>query len=329
MTAQNDAAFLRMFLLVLGALVIFTIAILVIANRVTSPAEPERGEDPRERAAISERIAPVGRVNVASAPAPAEEAGSTEAAAPRGGEAVVASACASCHQTGILESPMIGDEAAWSQRLDAAGGLDGLTTSAINGKGLMPARGGAAASDAEIRAAIVHMLEKSGVDVASAGGEGTPAADGAEESAGTARTTDDATAESAAPVADAAPQADGDMTAPSQPEPAAEAGSAAEVPETAAASTEEEAPAGVRDFDLAKGKAVYDSACFACHAAGVAGAPKLGDKGLWGPRVAQGYDTLIASVINGKGAMPPKGGRPDLDDEAIRNAVGYMVDAAQ
>lgn len=82
-----------------------------------------------------------------------------------------------------------------------------------------------------------------------------------------------------------------------------------------------------------KGKQIYDSVCFACHAMGVAGAPKFGDKELWAPRIAQGMDTLVSHAINGfqgkTGAMPPKGGRVDLSDADIAAAVAYMVGQAK
>jgi cytochrome c5 len=79
----------------------------------------------------------------------------------------------------------------------------------------------------------------------------------------------------------------------------------------------------------ADGKQVYDSACSACHASGVAGAPKFGDKAAWGPRVKQGKDALYASVLKGKGAMPPKGGNTSLSDAAVKAGVDYMVSAAK
>ena len=75
----------------------------------------------------------------------------------------------------------------------------------------------------------------------------------------------------------------------------------------------------------ADGKAVYDATCVACHAAGVANAPKLGDKAAWAPRVATGKDSLVKSVVAGKGAMPPKAGNANLPEADIKAAVDYML----
>lgn len=77
--------------------------------------------------------------------------------------------------------------------------------------------------------------------------------------------------------------------------------------------------------DSGKGKSIYDSVCFACHTTGAAGAPMLGNKDAWAPRIAQGMDVLYASSINGKNGMPPKGGRMDLPDADIKAAVDYIV----
>ncbi len=76
------------------------------------------------------------------------------------------------------------------------------------------------------------------------------------------------------------------------------------------------------------GKKLYEQACVACHAAGVAGAPKLGDKSAWQPRLAQGVDSLTAHVIAGKGAMPPRGASTATDAE-LHAAVEYMVGASK
>lgn len=83
----------------------------------------------------------------------------------------------------------------------------------------------------------------------------------------------------------------------------------------------------------ADGKGTYTSACFACHGTGAAGAPKLGDKGAWKSRIAQGEGTLFDHSINGftgkTGIMPPKGGNMSLSDAAVKAAVQYMVDGSK
>ena len=77
----------------------------------------------------------------------------------------------------------------------------------------------------------------------------------------------------------------------------------------------------------ADGKAVYDRTCVACHASGVANAPKIGDKAAWAPRLATGKAALVASVVKGKGVMPPKAGNADLKDDEIQAAVDFMLAA--
>ncbi len=77
------------------------------------------------------------------------------------------------------------------------------------------------------------------------------------------------------------------------------------------------------------GQQIYQSTCVACHGAGIAGAPKLGDNGLWAKRIAKGLDTLYASAINGvqgnAGVMPAKGGNPALSNAEVKAAVDYIV----
>jgi cytochrome c5 len=73
------------------------------------------------------------------------------------------------------------------------------------------------------------------------------------------------------------------------------------------------------------GEAVYNKACIACHSTGVAGAPKVGDKAAWEPRLAQGMDTLVSTALKGKGAMPPKGGHSNLSDAEIKAAIEYIL----
>ncbi|MFT3735539.1 MAG: c-type cytochrome [Rhodocyclaceae bacterium] len=77
------------------------------------------------------------------------------------------------------------------------------------------------------------------------------------------------------------------------------------------------------------GKKIYETSCAACHATGAAGAPKAGDKGAWGPRIAAGKDTLYKHALEGKGAMPPKGGNPSLSDAEIKAVVDHLVSLAK
>jgi cytochrome c5 len=212
----------------------------------------------------------------------------TAAAGARSGDAIVKATCSSCHQAGVANAPKIGDEKSWAPRLKE--GLKGLLANAIKGKGAMPPRGGdASLTDDELARAIVFMANQSG------GKLKEPAAP--KEAAKPAASQQQA---QAAPPAAAA----------AKPPSAAETKPAAESKPTAGA---------------AEGKAVYDKVCFACHAQGLAGAPKLGDKAAWGPRIQQGMSTLVQSVTQGKGAMPPKAGSPALTDAELRAGVEYMV----
>jgi cytochrome c5 len=164
-------------------------------------------------------------------------------------------------------------------------GFDALVASALKGKGAMPAQAGGDFSDTEIARAVAYMAN-------SAGGK---FAEPAAPAAATAAASAPAGAAPAAPAAVAAPAAATVATA--APAAAAAAGA---------------------------GEALYKSACVACHAAGVANAPKPGDKAAWAPRLAQGAPALLQSVVKGKGAMPPKGGTAASEAE-LKAAVDYMV----
>lgn len=100
----------------------------------------------------------------------------------------------------------------------------------------------------------------------------------------------------------------------------------------AAAPTPEAAAPAAAAADL-PGDTVFNQACVACHGAGIAGAPKFGDKAAWAPRIAQGADLLHKHALEGfqgkNGLMPPKGGRTDLSDQSVINAVDYMVAGSQ
>ena len=113
---------------------------------------------------------------------------------------------------------------------------------------------------------------------------------------------------------------------------AAAAASAVDAASAAAGAASAAVTGAAAGLDLAKGEALYKSTCQACHAAGVAGAPKLDDKADWAPRIAQGEETLFKHSIEGftgqKGVMPPKGGST-APDEDVKAAVMYMVSHAK
>lgn len=73
------------------------------------------------------------------------------------------------------------------------------------------------------------------------------------------------------------------------------------------------------------GEEVVQAICAACHAAGALGSPKIGDNGAWGPRIGQGYETLVKHAIEGIRMMPARGGNPDLTDFEVASAVAYMA----
>ena len=216
----------------------------------------------------------------------------------KAGEEIYKAQCIACHAAGAAGAPKFGDIAAWAPRIST--GYDALLNSALKGKGAMAAQGGGDFQDIEIGRAVVYMT-------AAAGGK---------------------FAEPAAPVAAAgdAPAANA-AAAPATPEApvaAATPASAAAAPAAPAASAVKVAAAA----DSGAGEALYKQACVACHAAGVAGAPKFGDKAAWAPRIQTGLDALTVSVIKGKNAMPPRGGSAASDAD-IHSAVVYMVNAAK
>ena len=97
-----------------------------------------------------------------------------------------------------------------------------------------------------------------------------------------------------------------------------------------------EAPAGAQKIALAvpkDGKELYEGVCKACHGAGLAGAPKAGDKAAWAPRLAEGMPTLYEHALKGytgkTGAMPAKGARTDLPDDLIKQGVDYLTSLAK
>ena len=231
---------------------------------------------------------------VAARMRPVAEEGFTlrDANAPRvlqAGGAVYTSVCAACHSTGMAGAPKTGAPADWNARL--AQGYDTLVKHAIEGIRAMPAKGGNPDLDnVEVERAVVYMANQSGASFKE------PAVPAPAAAASTAAAG--ATEVAAVPVA-------------------MNAATAAAAPAAAPA---------VANADA--GKALYNSACIACHGAGVAGAPKLADKANWAPRIMQGNAVLYEHAIKGyqgkAGVMPPKGGSsaPDAD---VKAAVDFMV----
>lgn len=203
----------------------------------------------------------------------------------RTGKQIVESICAACHVTGALNAPKIGDTAAWRPLIEE--GHQHLTETAIKGIRQMPPRGGNPnLTDVEIGRAVAFMANQAGAKFTE------PAAPAAKPQ----------TAATAPPTA---PAPAASTTAPAAPAAGSSGGGAS--------------------ADAGKGKATFDATCAACHGTGVAGAPKVGDKAAWAPRLKEGSNTLYEVALKGRGAMPPKGGNTSLPDADVKAAVDYMV----
>lgn len=272
--------------LVIAVVASFVIPIAVIVLLVTfvsTATRPAAGSDGLTAEAVTQRIQPVGKVDVKDI---------TDAASMKTGEQVITAQCASCHASGALGAPKTGDVAAWAPRLGR--GYEALLQSALKGKNAMPAQGGGDFTDFEIGRAVVAMTNQGGAKFAE------PKMSAAGASAVEANATMPAPATQAAASSSAAAPA-----APASPPTA-----------TAMVASVNNPPP------------LYGQACAVCHAAGVAGAPKFGDKAAWAPRLVQGIDGLTASAIKGKGAMPPKGGSTASDAD-IKAVVAYLIDSAK
>ncbi len=210
------------------------------------------------------------------------------------GEAVYTTACGACHAAGVAGAPRMGDAAVWAPRIKQ--GFDVLVKHAIEGFKAMPARGGNPNLDSiEVARAVAFMGNQAGAKFKEpAAPAGTPAA---------------------------APTASVSGTSIPSPAPAA-------IAATPAASGSAQAASAVAGAKV-NGAKIFASGCNVCHATGVAGAPKFGDKTAWAPRVGKGIDALTASVITGKGAMPPRGTVASASDGDLRAAVEYMVAASK
>lgn len=281
---------------VVAAFVVPIVVIVLLVSYVTSARKTGAGSDGMSAEAVSARIAPVAQFALVDPNAPRTL---------KAGDEVVKDVCATCHGAGVAGAPKIGDTGAWAPRI--ASGAATLYDHAIKGyqgkAGVMPAKGGNSdLDDVEVQRAVVAMANASGGKLpAPAVPEKKPVA-------------------AAAPAAPVVPQADPNVV---KAIAAINAGRAAGTVATAA-------PAAGAGGDA--GKKTYDSVCTVCHGAGIAGAPKFGDKTAWAPRIAEGMDTLYDHAIKGyqgkAGVMPPKGGSSAPDDD-IKAAVRFMTDASK
>ena len=279
----------QLILVVVLSFVVPVIALIMIAGVIVGSLNTDKENPALAEAAVDARIKPVGEVVIGDA---------SGASALKSGEEVVKGVCTACHGAGLLGAPKIGDKAAWAKLIPQ--GLNTLLQAAVKGIRQMPPKGGdTSLADIEVARAIVYMANQSG------GNLKEPAAP------------------AAAVVATAAP--DAPVVVPLAPTTGAPMAPPAAAAQPAAAP----AVAQVAAATPGRGKQVYDQTCQVCHAAGIAGAPKAGDKAAWAPRIKQGLDTLHASALKGKGAMPVKGGNTSLTDADVKAAVDYMVGLAK
>jgi cytochrome c5 len=323
------------------AFVVPVILIILLVTFVAGRSTSGAGTNALTPEAIADRLKPVGSVVFAAAGG---------ARTLQSGEAVYKLACAACHDAGLAGAPKTGDSAAWAPRLKQ--GYDILVKHGVEGFKAMPPKGGnpdldpievaravafignragAKFKEPEATAAVAAGAPRSGEQIVQetcsgchvAGTGGAPkigdrAAWAKRVSLGVDRVTLSAIRGHGKMPARGgmANLTDAEMKSAVLYMFSQGSGEAISVPAPATAS----AAAGKPD-----GAKIYASACSACHAAGVAGAPKLGDKAAWAPRMKAGIDGLTASVTKGKGAMPPKGGLASASDAELRAAVEHML----
>lgn len=153
---NNGSSFWQLMIAIPGSIIAFTVIISLIASFFGVKSDAEMPAPAAQEEAVVEAIEPVAEVEVAVA----EEAAAGGA---KTGEEVYNSVCMMCHATGMMESPKMGDQAAWSARI--AQGYDTLLDHAINGFNMMPAKGGnGSLSDEEVANAVKYMANSAGAD---------------------------------------------------------------------------------------------------------------------------------------------------------------------
>ncbi len=275
------------------------VIIILLAYYVDNTTRTGAGTDELSTQQITERIAPIAQVSIRDANAPRVY---------KTGEQVYQAVCSACHASGAAGAPKFANAGDWAPRI--AQGYDTLWHTALSGKGAMPARGGTSPddySDYEIGLAVAYMANHGGANFQDPPKPAPGAANAASGAAAAAPGSGASGADANAAQATAA------------------AAAIAAIPQTGSA------PAGGADqsADASQaGKALYTQVCQACHAAGVLGAPKFGNKADWAPRLKDPMDTIYNYALHGKGQMPAKGGS-NASDADVKAAVDYMVSAAK
>jgi cytochrome c5 len=273
--------------------------IILLASYVDNTTRTGAGTDELAAQQVAARIAPIAQVSVHDANAPRVY---------KTGEQVYQAVCSACHASGAAGAPKFGNTGDWAPRI--AQGYDTLWHTALTGKGAMPPRGGTSPddySDYEIGLAVAYMANHGGANFQD---PPKPAPGAAQAASGAA---------AAAPAAGAS-GADANAA-----QATAAAAAIAAIPQASSAA----AGGGTESADASQaGKALYQQVCQACHAAGVLGAPKFGNKDDWAPRLKDPMDTIYNYALHGKGQMPPKGGS-SASDADVKAAVDYMVSAAK
>jgi cytochrome c5 len=345
----------KQLVIVVALAFIVPIALIVLLSQLVTGGPKGKNENDSD---VIARIKPVGQVAIA---VPAGPKGALT------GEQVYQQVCKTCHETGLAGAHKSGDKAAWAKVVAQGDKL--TFEHAIKGIRAMPAKGGNPdLEDVEVQRAVVFMANKVGagwkepaaptvaaatatMPAISVGGERS-----GEQVVAAACGKCHQTGEGGAPrIGDRAAwtkRVKGGYNVVVQSALRGHAGmpargglaelsdvevrraveymmnsgaAAATVAPTAVAAAPAAAPATAKP----DGKKLYDTSCMACHAAGVAGAPKFGDKAAWAPRIKTGIDALYAAALKGKGTMPAKGGNAAAPDADVKAAVDYMVSAAK
>ncbi|WP_322058844.1 c-type cytochrome [Paraburkholderia sp. J63] len=280
------------------------VIIILLAYYVDNTTRTGAGTEELSAQQVAARIAPVAQVSVRDANAPRVY---------KTGEQVYQAVCSACHASGAAGAPKFGNSGDWAPRISQ--GFDTLWKTALSGKGAMPPRGGTSPddySDYEIGRAVVYMADHGGANFQDPPQPAPGAAQGASAAAGASGAAPASGADASASAANA--------------QAAAAAAAIAAIPQASSAPA---AGGGSQSADASQaGKALYQQVCQACHAAGVLGAPKFGNKDDWAPRLKDPMDKIYNYALHGKGQMPPKGGSSASDDQ-VKAAVDYMVNAAK